>query len=198
MNNLTISIFGNKILLEILNELKLFSNSNLTFFDDFNSCKESTLKNSHLAIFFLEILSEEDYLNLIKTHIPIIFISNNSSKRKLLGEFYEQINIPFEIQTLENKIISILAKFKFNKRSVIKLGNYVINKNERSIKKNNLVLKLTEKEISFLILFTQNFDFVTRNYVLKNVWKYSNESDTHTIETHIHRLRKKNFRKVWR
>ena len=59
MNNLTISIFGNKILLEILNELKLFSSCKLNFFDDLNSSNENTLKNSHLAIFFLETLSRD-------------------------------------------------------------------------------------------------------------------------------------------
>jgi len=191
MNNLTISIFGNKIMLEILNELKSFSNCKLNFFDDLNSCKKNSLKKSHLAIFFLELLSEKDYLKLIKTHIPIIFVSNSASKKILLCEFYEQIYIPFDIKTLEKKIVSILAKFQFSKRSEISLGGYIINKNERSIKKNNIELKLTEKEISFLVLFTQNFDYVTKNYVLKNVWKYSIESDTHTIETHIHRLRKK-------
>ena len=191
MNNLIISIFGNKIFFEILNELKSFSNCKLNFFDDLNSSNENTLKNSHLAIFFLETLSKKDYLNLIKIHMPIIFVSNNSSNKILLGEFYEQIYVPFDIKDLEKKIVSILAKFQFNKRSEINLGDYVINKNERSIKKNSIELKLTEKEISFLFLFTQNFDYVTRNFVLKNVWKYSSESDTHTIETHIHRLRKK-------
>ena len=62
--------------------------------------------------------------------------------------------------------------------------------NER-LKKNDLELKLTEKEINFLILFSQSREPVSKNVVLKNVWNYSSESDTHTVETHIHRLRKK-------
>ena len=59
------------------------------------------------------------------------------------------------------------------------------------LKKKNLELYLTEKEINFLILFSQSDKPVTRNFILKNVWNYSSETDTHTVETHIHRLRKK-------
>ena len=52
-------------------------------------------------------------------------------------------------------------------------------------------MQLTEKEINFLILFSKTKQPISRNLVLERVWKYSPESDTHTIETHIHRLRKK-------
>ena len=52
-------------------------------------------------------------------------------------------------------------------------------------------LKLNEKEINFLILFSQSREPVSKNVVLKNVWNYSSESDTHTVETQIHSLRKK-------
>ena len=59
------------------------------------------------------------------------------------------------------------------------------------LQKNNLQLQLSEKEINFLILFSQIKKPISRNFVLKNVWNYSTESETHTVETHIHRLRKK-------
>ena len=57
--------------------------------------------------------------------------------------------------------------------------------------KGNLELKLTEKEINFLILFSEKKNPITRSFILKNIWHYSSKSDTHTVETHIHRLRKK-------
>ena len=50
---------------------------------------------------------------------------------------------------------------------------------------------MSEKEINFLILFSENKGPIPRNLVLKKVWHYSTESQTHTVETHIHRLRKK-------
>ena len=59
------------------------------------------------------------------------------------------------------------------------------------LKKNNLELQLSEKEIDFLILFSENKNPIRRDLVLKKVWNYSQETETHTVETHIHRLRKK-------
>ena len=56
-------------------------------------------------------------------------------------------------------------------------------------------LQLSEKEINFLILFSQSEEPVNRKLVLKNVWNYSSETETHTIETHIYRLRKKILKK---
>ena len=103
--------------------------------------------------------------------------------------------MPFSILEFEKKIISLIAKNEFKKNSLINLKGYTLDKNERTIKKNNLELQLSEKEISFLVLFTEIKEPVNRNLILKNVWKYSEESETHTVETHIHRLRKKIFQK---
>jgi len=99
--------------------------------------------------------------------------------------------MPFAILDFKKKIINAFAKNEFKKNSLIYLNNYIIDKNERKIKKNNLELQLSEKEISFLILFSKNKEPISRSLVLKNVWNYSPESETHTVETHIHRLRKK-------
>ena len=71
------------------------------------------------------------------------------------------------------------------------MGPYVINKNERKIKRNDLELQLSEKEINFLILFSEKNEPISKNLVLQKVWNYSQETETHTVETHIHRLRKK-------
>ena len=89
----------------------------------------------------------------------------------------------------------ILYQKEIQKNSLIQLNDYIIDKNERKIKKNDLELQLSEKEINFLVLFSKSKEPVNRNVVLKNVWNYSSESETHTIETHIYRLRKKIFNK---
>ena len=77
------------------------------------------------------------------------------------------------------------------KNSLINLKGYTIDKNERKIRKNDLELQLSEKEIDFLILFSESQDPIKRDLVLRKVWHYSQETETHTVETHIHRLRKK-------
>ena len=111
------------------------------------------------------------------------------------GRLVEQLKIPFTILELEKKITSLLAKNEFKRNSLIQLADYTIDKNERKIKKNKLELQLSEKEINFLILFSRSKEPVSKNIVLKNVWNYSSESETHTVETHIHRLRKKILKK---
>ena len=131
-----------------------------------------------------------------KNNFPLIIITQTSISQNILsGKFVELLNTPFNVVDLEKMIISLLAKYKFQKSSLINLRDYIIDKNERKIKKNNLELQLTEKEISFLILFSQNSEPLSKNFVLSNVWNYSSESDTHTVETHIHRLRKKILKK---
>ena len=63
---------------------------------------------------------------------------------------------PAAAEEPKKKIISLLAKHEFNKSSLINLGDYLIDKNERKIKKNKIELQLTEKEINFLILFSKS------------------------------------------
>ena len=196
MNNLTISIIGNQIFLEIINELKLFSKFKIKFCLDSSLFTPSVADQDQLIIFFLTEENKKNCEELIKNNFPLIIIDKFfGSKSILSGEFTEHLNIPFKVLDLEKKIISIMARFKFKKSSLIGLRGYIIDQNERKIKKNNLELDLTEKEINFLILFSQNNKPLTRDFFLKNVWRYSSESETHTVETHIHRLRKKILKK---
>ena len=108
-----------------------------------------------------------------------------------MSDLSEQLNQPFSIIEFDKKITRLIAKNEFKENSLIFLNEYIIDKNERKIKKNDLELQLSEKEIDFLILFSKNKEPISKNLVLKSVWNYSAESETHTVETHIHRLRKK-------
>ena len=192
MTNSTISIFGNKIFLEIINEVKLFSKFKIQYYEDLNLCEQDAEKHNTLAIFFV---GKKDISSFRKNKInnfPSILITESSIPKSMFSsELREQLKMPFTILEFEKKIISLLAKNEFRKNSLIQLDDYIIDKNERKIKKNDLELQLSEKEINFLILFSKANKPVSKNFVLKHVWKYSLESDTHTVETHIHRLRKK-------
>ena len=192
MNSPTISIFKNQILSNILSELSYFSKFKIKFYDEIDLCIKESTNHNELIIFFLDEINDEEYKNLANNKFPKIVAAKSENLKKVaLNSLVEKINIPFKVFDLEKKINSLLAKYKFSKSSVINLHGYIIDKNERKIKKNKLELQLTEKEIDFLILFSKNNEPINRNDVLKNVWKYSSESDTHTVETHIHRLRKK-------
>tara|TARA_B100000029_G_scaffold292293_1_gene285835 strand:- start:718 stop:1356 length:639 start_codon:yes stop_codon:yes gene_type:complete len=192
MSNLTISVFGNQLFLEIIKETRLFSKFKIKFYENFDLCLKESESNQQLLIFFISQLKQIDINKFLNINCPIIIINQASSIKKEIDEdFIEFFNMPFSLLDLYKKIISLNARYEFKKSSLINLNGYLIDKNERKIKKNNLELQLTEKEINFLILFSKNREPLSRNFVLKNVWNYSPETDTHTIETHIHRLRKK-------
>ena len=149
-------------------------------------------KKNHLVIFFVSGLDKNFYNEIKKNNFPLIFVNESAYVKNILSdELNDQLNMPFAILDFKKKIINAFAKNEFKKNSLIYLNNYIIDKNERKIKKNNLELQLSEKEISFLILFSRNTEPISTSLVLKNVWNYSPESETHTVETHIHRLRKK-------
>ena len=191
MNSYTISIFANKIFFVIIKEIKLFSEFKIKHYEDLDLCVKEAEKENQLVVFFI------NPLNKIKiNNFPSILISKSSKPiSRLFGDFNDQLNMPFTILDFKKKIVSLIAKNEFKKNSLIRLSGYIIDKNERKIKRNNLELQLSEKEVNFLILFSKSKKPIRKNLVLKNVWHYSLESETHTVETHIHRLRKKILRK---
>ena len=191
MSNFTISVFSNKIFFQIIKEIKLFSKFRIKHYEDLDLCTQDAEKGNQVVVFF------DNSLNKSKTNnFPSIIVTESSKLiNKSSGILQEQLEMPFSILDFKKKIISLIAKNEFKKNSLIRLSGYIIDKNERKIKKNNLELQLSEKEVNFLILFSKNKDPINRNLVLKNVWKYSEDSETHTVETHIHRLRKKILKK---
>ena len=187
MYDFTISIFDNKIFFEIIREIKLFSKFNIKHYEDLNLCIKDAEKENHVVVFFINPLDK-----IKKYNFPLILVAKSSGgTNKLPNIFSGELKVPFTIFDFEKKIISAISKNEFKKNSLINLKDYTIDKNERKIKKNNLALQLSEKEVDFLILFSESKDPIKRDLVLEKVWNYSRETETHTVETHIHRLRKK-------
>ena len=196
MTSPIISIFGNKIFSEILHEIKLFTDFKIKYYEDLDLCLKDSERQNLLTVFFVKKQDINLFKNIKVNNFPYIFITNFSIlKDKFLNDISEQLFLPFDILEFKKKIILLIAKNEFKKNSLIQLNDYIVDKNERKIKKNNLELQLSEKEINFLVLFSKSKKPVNKNVVLKNVWNYSSESETHTIETHIYRLRKKILKK---
>ena len=124
----------------------------------------------------------------------IIFLLENSESQKNIND-YKYIFIPFNINNFVEKINVELLKEKFNDQSFIKISSYTLDLNSRIISNDVGNLKLTEKEIN-IILFLEKNKKPQKVSVLENeVWSYASELETHTVETHIYRLRKKIFNK---
>ena len=195
MNNFIISIFGNKTFLEIINEMKLFFKVKAIYYENIDECIQQTKRNNQLIVFFQNNSNENRVKKIKEENLPAILVLENSNMKRSDSELIEYLNMPFEILEFQKKLVMINAKNKFKKNSLIHLKDYIIDKNERKIKKKGIELRLSEKEVNFLILFSKYNEPLNRNLVLKNVWNYSPESETHTLETHVHRLRKKILKK---
>jgi len=98
---------------------------------------------------------------------------------------------PLKIEKILDEINIQLIKQKYNFHSKLNIKNYTLNFNSRIIYNKTKELKLTEKEID-IILFLKNRSIPQSVSIMQNkVWGYSSDLETHTVETHIYRLRKK-------
>ena len=100
-------------------------------------------------------------------------------------------NFPIEFNKLIELINVHLIKQKYNFQSKLSIKNYTIDLNSRTINTENKKLKLTERELD-IIMFLKNNKTPQKIEILQNqIWKYSSDLETHTVETHVYRLRKK-------
>ena len=98
---------------------------------------------------------------------------------------------PVKINSLIETINIQLIKKKYNSQSQIHIKNYILNLNSRTISNENNKLKLTEREIEVILYLGEKNIKHNILDLQKNIWGYSIDLETHTVETHIYRLRKK-------
>ena len=99
--------------------------------------------------------------------------------------------LPIDILKLVEKINVEFLKNQFNTQSELKVKNYIIDLNSREILINNNKLKLTEKEINTITYLSKSNKPVSIDELQEKVWSYQSDIESHTVETHIYRLRKK-------
>ena len=102
----------------------------------------------------------------------------------------EQIQLPVSFEQINKIVLNSIKKKEFKTNSSLKIKDYILDKNSRKLVKEKLSLELTEKEIELIELLNKK-KFIKKKEILSSIWNYSDEADTHTVETHIYRLRKK-------
>ena len=191
MNNIHLSILGSNPFSSILNELDF--NNILEFSSQLNHNNKKILVN----ILFAENLKIKDVKNYLLQNKPtILFVYNRDYKKKNnlnLLDFHVVLELPIEILSFKEILNILITKYNFFKKSKIIIKDYAIDSNERSITKQKIKAKLTEKELE-LILALNNNNGLNKSFLLKSIWKHSLDLDTHAFETHLHRLRKKIYK----
>jgi len=165
MNSRILIIYEYQILYQVFNEISESLNFEITQSNE-KDLKEFNFEQNDNYLIISEKKIEGVKNSLILDNLPIKF-------EKLI----EIINIKF-------------LKNKFLDQSHIKIGEYNLDLNSRKISFGNKSLNLTERETN-LIIFIKDKKNVTVKELQKKVWDYSPDLDTHTVETHIYRLRKK-------
>ena len=145
--------------------------------------------------------NEDDFIKSCNLDFVNFIIISKSNHKLLLNKYIKEKNFldlknfPLPLNKLLEVINIQLIKLKFNYQSKINIKGYDLNLNSKFFSKDNLSLKLTEKEIEIILYLNET---KTKHDVLdlqKNIWDYSPDMETHTVETHIYRLRKKIFNK---
>jgi DNA-binding response OmpR family regulator len=189
-NNLL--VFGTKNFNNSLSEIKEYLNSPLVFFNK-NDLSESSTTKINFVIVDSDVCNDIDIVRSIKKikNKPLLLLKKKYYLNTVKLIYDDVIILPSSLIEISNKIISLITSKKFNQNSFVKIKEYAIDKNERKLKKENLSMTITEREIQLIELLFNEKKPVLKSIILKRVWKYADDADTHTIETHIYRLRKK-------
>lgn len=166
MNNQTIVIYDFKVLYEILHELKIFFNFNVINIEKINN---------------LELYKKESSKFLLISNKKIKDVSNQ----------LEIVNFPIKIIKLIENINIRFLKNRYVQQADIIISNYKLNLNSRKISFKSKYLNLTERETNILIFLNKAVKPVKISKMQTEVWGHNFKLETHTVETHIYRLRKK-------
>ena len=170
------------------------------------------MSNQNLIIYNFKslylILEElEEYLNFKILDVPNIKELNDKIKnsknyliisQKKMNDFDNQFvldNIPIKISKLIEKINIQSLKTQYNDKSELKINQYTIDLNSRELIEKNIKLKLTEKEANIILYLFKSGNSVSVGRLQFDVWGYRSNLETHTVETHVYRLRKKILKK---
>jgi len=140
--------------------------------------------------FKISFVDNEKSLNdNVKNHNNYLIIS-----KKKYPDFENQFvlkNTPIKFSKLVEKINIEFIRLQYNNQFQVQVKNYTIDLNSREMKINSVKLKLTEKEINTIVYLSKSNNPVSIDELQEKVWSYQLDIETHTVETHIYRLRKK-------
>ena len=194
MKNITLNIIGQRVLADVLKENENIIKMNIFFFENLNNYLNNTenhLLGDIIITSYSNFKSIEQADPKITNIIFYLSYKKENINPKTIFQKYELIYFPFNFKNFIEKINLAYIKSQFADNSKVKVSGYVINLNTKEIFNEKKKLKLTEREKDFLLFLKNSHEPQTIKKILQSVWKYSRGIETHTVETHVHRLRKK-------
>ena len=170
MNKSSLNILNFKTLYNIFFETKNFHNLDLNEYHNENDLIEGLKKQKNSVIISRAQINNQSVNQkqiILIEHYPLNFFS-----------LIDQINSKFLMQ-------------QYDLQSNYEIKDYKVDLNSRTISKIDKELKLTQREIEVILFLSKKKQPVNINTLQKEVWGYSEDLETHTVETHIYRLRKK-------
>ena len=180
MHQLNVLILGPNSFSTTLNELKSF----LKFY----CVKEKNSSDFDVILFHEDALNDKEESKIINNSNSLKVCASSNKPSNSYDAF---LKIPSSLKEINFIVENVAAKKTFSRNSSIEIKKYLLNKNEKKLSNNENEIILTEKEIQLLELFLNNKKPISKDKILSSVWNYSSDADTHTVETHIYRLRKK-------
>ena len=162
----------------------------------------STLKNKNLfnkeTIFISQDVSNRKFFSTLTENNIIFLVNDNYPINKLVSADINSnkdifLKKPINLNKIDKIIYEIKSKNSYEKEEKIKIKNYILIPIQKKLilKDNSEFIKLTEKEVQILTELNNSSIISSKEYLLKKVWNYNSSTNTSTVETHIHRLRKK-------
>ena len=170
MEKPSLNILNFKILYNIFFETKNFHNLDLYEYQNEKDLMEGIKQQKN---------------SIIISKVPIINQSINKKQIIIIEDY------PLNFFSLIDKINSTLLMQQYDFQSNYEIKDYKMDLNSRIINKKDQELKLTQREIEVILFLQKNKKPIDVNTLQKQVWGYSEDLETHTVETHIYRLRKK-------
>ena len=181
MHKLNVNVLGPSSFTSTLNELKMFLK--------FNCLSDDLNNKANIILFHTDVLLDKKLKNYVLNNKLIKICVGNRENTHY--NFDASLKLPTTIEEINSIVENTVVKKKFSNNSSIAVKNYLLNKNEKKLSRFTDYIVLTEKEVQLIELFLDNKKPITKDNILSSVWNYAPDVDTHTVETHIYRLRKK-------
>ena len=191
MKNIHLYVYGSDIFATLLKETDIeysifFKKDN--FLEDDNDLKDV------IRIVFPEKIKFSEFKRLLQKDSPTLVLLHDKNFLKVnklsLLSFHQSLFLPIDIFSLKEIIKIIISKHNFFKNSKTIIDVYELDSNQKIISRDGVAVRLTEKELG-LILALKNTKGLNKSFLLKKVWNYNENLESHAFESHLHRLRRK-------